>query len=179
MVKIKTTYLLLILLSSSLLATTLYAAPEPSAEQQRIDNISSIKSDILLLHRDLSTLEQEILYPLLSQFSIYLSATDKLPFKTGQLTIKLDGQTITTQHYSTKSIQALFDDGIQHLYVGKIKQGEHQLRLIYSWQNSKNITLKGEVTHHFNKEFQAKRLELTMVEKSSKHPFFIKVIEWE
>jgi hypothetical protein len=181
MTKIKQTCLLLTLLFISLWVTTLYAAAptKPNPLQQRVETINSLKGEMLLLNRDLSILEQEILYPLLSQFSIYLSTTDKQRFKTGELTVKVDGKTIAEHKYSAKAVKALFNDGIQHLYIGKLKEGKHQLQLNYAWNNEDDTTLKGELTHAFTKEFQAKHLELTIVKKTSKAPSIFKVIEWE
>jgi len=180
MIKTKLTCLLFTLLIS-LWVSVLYAATPaiPSAEQLRIEEINSLKSEILLLNRDLSTLEQEILYPLLSQFSVFLSTTDQHTFKHGEITVKIDGQTIASNIYSAKTIKALFNDGVQHLYVGKLKQGKHQLQLSYIWIDEENVPTKGELTHAFTKEFQAKHLELTIVKKSSKNPSLFRVIEWE
>ncbi len=180
MVRTKLTCLLFTLLISLWVSTICAATPpKPSAEQLRIEDINSLKSEILLLNRDLSTLEQEILYPLLSQFSIYLSTTDKLIFKHGELTVKIDGQIVANNRYSAKTIKALFNDGVQHLYVGKLKPGQHQLQLSYTWIDEKNIPTQGELTHLFTKEFQAKHIELTIVKRSSKNPSLFRVIEWE
>lgn len=180
MARIKLTCLLLTLLSSLWVSVTYSASSkEPSTEQLRIENINTLKSEALQLNGDLSTLEQEILYPLLSQFSVYLSVTDKLPIKNGTLTIKLDGQTIADYTYRSKMINALFNDAIQHLYVGKLKQGNHQLQLSYAWQDKEDKTIKGTLIHTFKKEFQAKLIEITMVEKTSKKDPIFKVIEWE
>jgi len=180
MARIKLTCLLLTLLSS-LWVSVAYSAPskEPSAEQLRIEHINALKIEVLQLNGDLSTLEQDILYPLLSQFSVYLSATDKLPIKNGKLIIKLDGRTIAEHAYTPKMLNALFNDAIQHIYVGKLKQGNHQLQLSYAWQDRKGKTIKGSLAHTFKKEFQAKHIEITMVNKTSKKDPILKVIEWE
>ncbi len=180
MAQIKLTCLLLTLLSS-LWISAAYSVTlkEPSTEQHRIERINTLKRDVLQLNGDLSILEQDILYPLLSQFSVYLSATDTLPIKKGRLTIKLDGRTIAEHTYSPKMLNALFNDAIQHLYVGKLKQGHHQLQLTYTWQDRKDKTIKGSLIHNFKKEFQAKQIEIKMVEKPSKQDPMFKVLEWE
>ena len=158
-------------------------APSPQnieQQQQKLeDAIASIKKETLLLNRDLTVLEQEILYPLMSQFSVYLSATDKPAFNSGRITLKVNDQTIADQHLTTKTIEALSNGGIKQLYVGKLKQGQHRFRLIYSLQGPAEASVNGEITHSFKKQPQAKLLELTMVKKrSTKDPLF-KILEWE
>ena len=177
----KTTVWLLLLALLTIWASTLHSAPLPekSEQQQARGDITSIKKEVLLLDRDLSILEQEILYPLMSQFSVYLSAADKPPFKSGAITLKIDGQTVADQRFSATTIAALFNDTVQRLYIGALTPGEHTLQLIYSWQGQEIKPIKGEIIHTFKKRNQAKLIELTLVKQaSSKTPLF-NILEWE
>lgn len=179
----KTIIRLLLIPLLSICASALYSAPLPAqkndAQAKLRDDVTAIKMEALLLNRDLSVLEQQTLYPIMSQFSIYLSATDTLPFKDGKITLKINGKTITERRFSAITIAALFKNTIQRLYVGALAPGKHTLQLIYSWKNKKNAAISGEISHTFEKQNQAKLLELTLVKQAySKAPLF-EVLEWE
>lgn len=92
----------------------------------------ALKESVLTLNRDLLILEEELLYPASSQIAIYLSMDLGTFFELDAVKVEIDNQLIVSELYSDKQTQALFRGGIQRLYVGNVKSGEHEISAIFT-----------------------------------------------
>lgn len=107
----------------------------PSAKTEVADvapQVEALKESVLTLNRDLLILEEELLYPASSQVAVYLSMDLGTYFNLDAVKLEIDGQLVASELYSDKQISALFRGGVQRLYVGNLKTGEHQISAIFT-----------------------------------------------
>ena len=121
-------YLGLIIFSLSLLPVTVQAA-EVSREQIKglDEQVQDIKKDVLELTSELALLEEKLLFPSNTQVSLFVSLTGDKDFVLDSLQIKLDNKVVAQYLYTYKEIEALRSGGVQRIYTGNIKTGEHKL----------------------------------------------------
>lgn len=92
----------------------------------------ALKESVLTLNRDLLILEEELLYPASSQVAIYVSMDLGTFFALDAVKVEIDNQLVASELYSDKQVQALFRGGVQRLYVGNLKTGEHEISAFFT-----------------------------------------------
>ena len=127
-----TTLLLLLLFC---LATPL-AAQEADSESATADNsleadIEALKKEVLSLNRDLFILEEDLLFPANTQFSVFLSMNSGVFFSLDSVQLKIDDKIIANHLYTERELAALKRGGVQRLYIGNLPSGEHEIVAIF------------------------------------------------
>lgn len=127
-----TTSLLLLLFC---LATPL-AAQEADSESATADNsleadIEALKKEVLSLNRDLFILEEDLLFPANTQFSVFLSMNSGVFFSLDSVQLKIDDKIIANHLYTERELAALKRGGVQRLYIGNLPSGEHEIVAIF------------------------------------------------
>ncbi len=161
-----------------LIATHLLA--EPPADSASLDeNIQSLKEDVIALNRDLFILEEELLYPSNTQVAVFVSLDVGKFFSLDSVQLKVDDKVVTNYLYTGREVEALHRGGIQRLYMGNLKAGEHELVAIYTGKGPNGRDYRRGATHVLNKTLGAKFVELKIVDNpSSEQPDF-SIKEWE
>jgi len=108
-------------------------AEEISKEQIKglDEQVQEIKKDVLGISSELSLLEEKLLYPSNTQISVFVSFQDESGFRLDAMDIKLDGQEVTHHVYTAKELEALRNGGVQRIYTGNIRTGEHQIEVSF------------------------------------------------
>ena len=110
---------------------TASAAEEVSREQIKglDEQIQEIKSDVLGISAELSRLEEKLLYPSNTQVSLFVSLAPTAKFRLDAVEIQIDGKPAARHLYSYKEFEALQKGGVQRIYTGNIRKGEHDLQV--------------------------------------------------
>jgi hypothetical protein len=95
------------------------------------EQIQEIKGDVIAIAAELNLLEEKLLYPSHSQVALFVSVGSDEEFRLDSVSIELDGSPVADHIYSFKELEALQKGGVQRIYSGNIKGGEHQLRIRY------------------------------------------------
>jgi len=120
-------FLWLILLLSAFSAS-LQAAEVTREQIKGLDEqVQDIKKDVLDLTSELSRLEEKLLFPSNTQVSLFVSLAGDKDFVIDSMQIKLDNKVVAQHLYTYKEIEALKAGGVQRIYTGNIKTGEHAL----------------------------------------------------
>ena len=90
-------------------------------------DVQSLKKQLVDLNKDLFKLEEELLYPASTQVAVFLSVDVGTFFALDSVTLKLDDKEVTNYLYTEREVQALHRGGVQRLYLGNLKAGEHEL----------------------------------------------------
>ncbi|MBT8116469.1 MAG: AraC family transcriptional regulator [Gammaproteobacteria bacterium] len=153
---------------------------EPPADTASLDeNIQSLKEDVIALNRDLFILEEELLYPSNTQVAVFVSLDVGKFFSLDSVQLKVDDKVVTNYLYTGREVEALHRGGIQRLYMGNLKAGEHELVAIYTGKGPNGRDYRRGATHVLNKTLGAKFIELKIVDNpSSEQPDF-SIREWE
>jgi len=123
----------MILLALSLVVAihvTAYAEEVSKEQIKGLDEqIQEIKGDVLGIAAELKQLEEKLLYPSGTQFAVFLSLAGGEKFRLDAVDIELGGKPVAHYLYTFKELEALQDGGVQLIYTGNIKTGEHDLQV--------------------------------------------------
>ena len=93
------------------------------------EQVQEIKSDVLSIAVDLNRLEERLLYPSLTQVSIFVSLVDKESLQLDSVEIQLDGEVMANHLYTYKELEALHRGGVQRIYTGNLTIGDHDIQV--------------------------------------------------
>ncbi len=101
----------------------------------RIDqDIQGLKKDVVDLNRDLFVLEEELLFPANTQVAVFVSMDVGDFFLLDSVTLKIDQKEVANYLYTPREVEALAKGGVQRLYVGNLKAGQHELVAFFNGQ---------------------------------------------
>ena len=123
---------LLFVLCGNLMAQPAEAQKESVQQPAVTPQVEALKESVLTLNRDLLILEEELLYPPSNQIAIYLSMDLGQFFNLDAVKVEIDNKLISSELYTEKQINALFRGGVQRLYVGNLKAGEHEVSAFFT-----------------------------------------------
>lgn len=108
--------------------------PQTESMQQAAvaPQVETLKESVLTLNRDLLILEEELLYPPSNQVAIYLSMDLGQFFSLDAVKVEIDNKLVVSALYTDKQINALFRGGVQRLFVGNLKAGEHEVSAFFT-----------------------------------------------
>jgi hypothetical protein len=124
---------------------------EPDASTTSLDSdIEALKKEVLSLNRDLFILEEDLLFPANTQFSVFLSMDSGLLFALDSVELKIDDKNIANHLYTERELAALKRGGVQRLYLGNLPSGKHEVVAIFTgvgpkgrdYRRAKEITVE-------------------------------------
>ena len=143
------------------------------------EEIQSLKQDIVALNRSLFMLEEELLFPSNTQVAVFLSMDLGEFFSLDSVQLKIDNKVVTNYLYTRREVEALHRGGVQRLYMGNLKSGEHELVAIFTGKGPNGRDYRRGAELLVNKSLGARFVELTIVDnETSEQPDF-SVREWE
>lgn len=151
-----------------------------SQEFKTLDqDVQALKKNVLDLNRELFVLEEELLFPANTQVAVFVSMDVGTFFNLDTVTLKLDDKDVSNYLYTSREAQALLKGGVQRLYVGNLKVGDHELVAFFTGKGPNQRDYKRGATLKFNKGVGAKYLELKISDKQIKEQPEFLVKEWE
>ena len=124
----KRIFLIVAFLTLSALSFTQKAADVSSEQIKGLDEqVQDIKADVLDLTAELKLLEEKLLFPSNTQVSLFVSLDGADKFVLDSIQIKLDDKEVARHLYTYKELEALRLGGVQRIYTGNIKTGDHPL----------------------------------------------------
>jgi hypothetical protein len=112
----------------SLSPLSLQAAEVTQEQVKGLDEqVQDIKQDVLQLTSELSRLEEKLLFPSNTQVSLFVSLKGDEGFVLDSMQIKVDNKVVAQHLYTYKEIEALRAGGVQRIYTGNIKTGDHEM----------------------------------------------------
>jgi len=141
------------------------AAPAATGLDSRIQDV---KGDVIKLNRDLLVLEEELLFPANTQVALFVSMDVGKLFELDSVQIKLDDKVVASYLYTPLEVQALHRGGVQRVYVGNLKAGEHQLVAFFTGKGPHERDYKRGATVKFEKGTDPKYIELQIKDSTGK-----------
>jgi len=133
----------------------------------RIDQeVQAIKQEILDINRNLSLLEEELLYPPEHRLTVFLSLSSGTTMDLKTLRIYLDEDTLVHHEYSNAEMEALRKRGVHKAYIGSIRKGEHVLQAQLRGTDRKDRVFDIANSATFTKRQSTKYVELRVSESS-------------
>lgn len=177
----KFTYLLFLLLFS--LATPLVAQDtdvEAATDQTTLESdIEALKKEVLSLNRDLFILEEDLLFPANTQFSVFLSMDAGLFFALDSVQLKIDDKNIANHLYTERELAALKRGGVQRLYLGNLASGEHEIVAIFTGIGPKGRDYRRGESIVIEKTTEPQFVEFVIADDTAKEQPRFDVRIWE
>jgi hypothetical protein len=153
-------------------APLLAAAPATSASSPvaaTLDGrIQDVKSDVIKLNRDLLVLEEELLFPANTQVALFVSMDVGKMFELDSVQIKLDDKMVSSYLYTPNEVSALHRGGVQRIYLGNLRTGEHELVAFFTGKGPHDRDYKRGATVKFEKGSDPKYIELRIKDSMGK-----------
>lgn len=155
-------------------------APEPEPEPVPVtDEIEVLKQQLLELNRDLLILEEELLYPANNQIALYLSIDVGEYFQLDSVKVHIDDQLVASELYTEHQVDALFRGGVQRLYVGNLKTGDHELTAFFIGIGPQGREYKRATSIAIDKQTSGKVYELKIIDSGPKQQPVFSIKEWQ
>ena len=107
-----------------------YGEQAPKEQIKGLDEqVQEIKTDVLSIATELNRLEEKLLYPSDTQVAIFVSLAEGDKSRLDAVDIELDGTAVAHHLYTFKELEALQKGGVQRIYVGNVRTGEHALQV--------------------------------------------------
>ena len=170
----------LLLTGAGLLMVASAHASGTTPEARTVDqDVQALKKELVDLNRDLFRLEEELLYPASTQVAVFLSVNLGTFFALDSVRLELDGKEVANYLYTEREVEALHRGGVQKLYLGNLKAGEHELVAVFTGKGPHDRDYRRGTTVKFEKAVGAKYVELRITDReASLQPEFA-VRQWE
>lgn len=144
------------------------ATASTSAPAALDDRIQDVKSDVIKLNRDLLVLEEELLFPASTQVAVFVSMDVGKMFSLDSVQIRLDDKVVANYLYTPLEVAALHRGGVQRVYLGNLRVGEHELTAFFTGGGPHERDYKRAATVKFDKGTDAKYIELRIQDATAK-----------
>ena len=155
------------------------AKNKPAQESSALANeLEDIKQQVLKLNRELFILEEDLLFPASTQIAVFVSVDIGKFFTLDSVELKIDDEDVAGFLYTERQRKALEEGGIQGLYQGNLKKGEHELTAIFIGYDNEKRPVKRAANYQFFKEDDAIMLELKIEDQTQDYRAKVVVEEW-
>lgn len=176
-------FLSLLLLGATSWAADNNESPDTPTSDKTITTldtqIQDLKKEVLDLNRDLFLLEEELLFPANTQFTVFVSMDIGLLFDLDSVQLKLDDQIVGNHLYTEREINALKRGGVHRFYMGNLTSGDHELIAFFVGKGPKDRDYKRGTTLKVTKGTEPQFVELKITDSESKLQPEFKVKVWE
>lgn len=157
-------WVLAVLFSVTCVVASLGSAEEVSREQIKglDEQIQEIKSDVLGIAAELSRLEEKLLYPSNTQVSLFVSLPANAKWRLDAVEIQIDGKAVAYHLYTYKELEALREGGVQRVYTGNLRNGEHELRVAVLGKSESGGEYRHAGTFRLSKDVGPKLVGITV-----------------
>jgi hypothetical protein len=145
------------------------AAAAASAPTTGLDSrIQDAKGDVIRLNRDLLVLEEELLFPANTQLALFVSMDVGKLFELDSVQVKIDDKLVANYLYTPAEVKALHRGGVQRVYIGNLRAGEHTLTAFFTGGGPHARDYKRATTLKFDKGTDPKYIELQIKDSTAK-----------
>jgi len=138
-----------------------------------------LKKAVLDLNKDLFLLEEELLYPSNTQVAVFVSMDVGEYFALDSIQLTMDGKDVSNYLYTPREVEALHRGGVQQLFLGNLKTGDHELVAIFTGKGPHDRDYKRGATLKFSKNIGSKYVELQITDREVQLQPEFAVREWE
>jgi hypothetical protein len=145
------------------LSVAAYGEEIPREQIKGLDEqVQEIKSDVLGIAAELNQLEEKLLYPSNTQVAIFVSLVDGETFRLDSVEIQLDGEPVAHHLYTFKELEALQKGGVQRIYTGNVRSGEHDLDVSVIGKTGGGADLRKSERFKVNKNVGPEFVEISL-----------------
>lgn len=141
-------------------------------------DIQVLKQEVIVLNKDLKLMEETLLFPSSTRFSVFVSLSSGQFFTLESVKLKLDGELVSSHIYSDKQRQALIRGGVQKLHVTNLNTGKHKATAFFTGVGPNGRDYKRAIDLDFEKGEGSGYMELVISDDGSIQEPVFKVKQW-
>ena len=141
-------------------------------------DLEALKGDVLKLNRDLLVLEEDLLFPAQSQIAVYVSMDVGHFFDLDSVKLHIDNKLVESHLYTEHQKNALMRGGIQPLFRGNLKSGEHTITAFFTGLGPQQREFTRAATLELSKTDEPAVVELRISDSEGKQQPAFEVVEW-
>jgi len=126
------------------------------------EQVQEIKGDVLSIAAELNQLEEKLLYPSNTQVAVFVSLAGQETFRLDSVQIQLDGESVAHHLYTFKELEALQKGGVQRIYNGNIRSGEHDLQVFVHGKTAGGADFEKSEQFKVNKDVGPRIVEISL-----------------
>jgi hypothetical protein len=126
------------------------------------EQVQEIKSDVLGIAKDLTLLEERLLYPSNTQLAVFVEIPSGETFRLDAVRLAIDGELVTHYIYGFKELEALQNGGVQRVWTGNVRTGGHELTVSVNGKLPSGREFSGSRSFSFSKDVDPQLLGLTL-----------------
>lgn len=130
------------------------------------EQIQEIKADALSISAEMRLLEEKLLFPSTTQVTVFVSLDKAATFRLDSMEIQLDGKPVTHHLYAAKELEALQKGGVQRIYTGNIRSGDHDLQVLLTGKTASGSDFDRKKNFKFSKDGKPKVVEIRLVKSA-------------
>lgn len=130
--------------------------------------VQDLKGDVIRLNRDLLVLEEELLFPAGTQVAVFVSMDVGKMFSLDSVQVRLDDKVVANYLYTPLEVEALHRGGVQRLFLGNLRAGEHELVAFFTGKGPHERDYKRGATLKIDKGTGPQYIELRIMDSQAK-----------
>lgn len=124
------------------------------------EQVQDVKKDVIDLTAELNRLEEKLLFPSNTQVSVFISLSEGDSFRLDTVQLKLDNAVVAHHLYNFRELEALQKGGVQKIFVGNIKTGDHELVVSFAGKAPAGGDLQRSASYKLSKDVGPKFVEV-------------------
>lgn len=142
-------------------------------------SVEELKKKVIALNRDLFILEEDLLFPANTQFTVFLSLDSGKFLQLDSVKLKVDDEIVAAHLYTERQLAALQRGGMQRLYIGNLKTGEHEITAFVEGFGPDNRPYKKATSVTLTKGNDLSALEIRIQDQSADYQPGLSIVEWD
>lgn len=148
-------------------------------EVQRLSgDIQALKKRVIVLNKDLRVMEEALLFPTNTQFSVFVSVEGGAFFTLESVKLKIDDKLVSSHLYSAKQREALVRGGVQKLFITNLSEGKHQITAFFTGIGPNGRAYKRAADVSLDKGKTSQYLELSVVDDAARQEPVFAINQW-
>lgn len=154
-------------------------AHKAMSEVQRLSgNIQALKNRVITLNKDLRVMEEALLFPTNTQFSVFVAVEGGQFFTLESVKLKIDDKMVSTHLYSAKQREALNRGGVQKLFMTNLSEGKHEVTAFFTGIGPNGRAYKRAAELTLEKGKASQYLELAITDDSARQEPVFTINQW-
>jgi hypothetical protein len=154
-------------------------AREAMNEVQRLSkDIQALKGRVIDLNKDLRVMEEALLFPSNTQFSVFVSVEGGQFFTLESVKLKIDDKLVSSHLYSAKQRSALERGGVQKLFVTNLSEGKHEVTAFFTGIGPNGRPYKRATELTLEKGKGSQFLEVAIADDSARQEPVFAIKQW-
>jgi len=141
-------------------------------------SVEELKKKVIKLNRDLFILEEDLLFPANTQIAVFVSLETGKFLNLDSIKLKIDGNIVAAHLYTERQLKSLKRGGMQRLYIGNLKTGDHEITAFIEGIGPEKKPYKHAATMTMTKDTDIKSFEVRITDQSSSFEPSVEIVEW-